>query len=84
MAETKVASNAINLHTEAHAVQDWSSLADYILNRCNHMQSESQQLVNVFETLKETYGKYCEMTRHIKESISTQKDYENVPDYHET
>lgn len=74
----------VNIQTEASAVRDWGSVCDHVMRRAASLQTETSAFLKLFQALTETYKQYRDMSGKMKGIIATQKEYVEVPDYHET
>lgn len=74
----------VTLHTEAQSIRDWRSVCDHIIQRCGGITTETQEFLKLFQALTETYKQYRDMCDNMRSIITTQKEYVQVPDYHET
>ena len=76
--------NGVSLHTEAESIRDWESVCDHIAKRLYGITNETQEFLKLFQSLTETYKQYRDMCHDMRTTITTQKEYIEVPDYHET
>ena len=84
MAQLAEASGGVTLHTEAKSIRDWRSVCDHIISRCGGISTETAEFLKLFQALTETYKQYRDMCDNMRNIITTQKEYVEVPDYHET
>lgn len=75
---------AVSLHTEAKSIKDWEAVCMHVCDRAESMMSETQAFSRLFDGLMKTYQQYRDMTQSMRNAIATNKDYIDVPDYHET
>ena len=74
----------VSLHTEAKSIKDWEAVCMHVCDRSESMMSETKAFLRLFDGLMQTYQKYRDMTQEMRNAIATNKDYIDVPDYHET
>lgn len=81
---TRAPEGPVTLHSEAQSIQDWRSVCDHIIKRCGGISTETAEFLKLFQALTETYKQYRNMCDNMRNIIMTQKEYVEVPDYHET
>ncbi len=74
----------VNLHTEAAVIRDWGSVCDHVSKRASALSTETKAFLKLFQALTETYKQYMDMCSNMRSIIAVQKEYLEVPDYHET
>ena len=84
MTTTRAPEGPVTLHSEAQPIQDWRSVCDHIIKRCGGISAETAEFLKLFQSLTETYKQYRNMCDNMRDIIMTQKEYVEVPDYHET
>eukprot|EP01083_Nonionella_stella_P080758 222046_1 len=84
MAQLAEAEGGVSLHTEAQSIRDWKSVCDHIIKRASGITVETDQFLKLFHALTQTYKQYRDMCDNMRTIITTQKEYIEVPDYHET
>ena len=80
----KAPEGPVTLHSEAQSIRDWRSVCDHIVKRCGGIATETAEFLKLFQALTETYKQYRDMCDNMRNIITTQKEYAEVPDYHET
>ena len=84
MAQAAEAAGGVTIRTEAESIRDWGSVCEHVSKRARSFDSETTAFLKLFESLAETYRQYRDMCETMRGTITTQKEYVEVPDYHET
>lgn len=84
MAKAAEAAGGVTIRTEAESIRDWGSVCEHVNKRSQSFSGETAAFLKLFESLAETYRQYRDMCETMRGTITTQKEYVEVPDYHET
>ena len=82
--ERRMQPQKCSLHTEAQSIRDWESVCDHVIKRSNGITMENEELLQLFCALASTFGEYEQMADKMRQILTTQRDYIEVPDYQQT